>query len=139
MGFYASYKAVFDAVKAAVLTKKTVKTVILGEQFSVGSLPQAIINAEPSPVGQATMGSLLEVRVRGSVVLMVQDYNPRDWFEDVIRVMGDVADAILEDRKLGGHVFDCSVTGFGPGEIKFENKVYYGGIVRWEAILNYAP
>lgn len=41
MGFYTPYKAVFDAVKAAIKTKNTIKTVILGEQFTVGGLPIA--------------------------------------------------------------------------------------------------
>ena len=53
MNFYDSYKAVFDAVKATVETKSAIETVILGERFTVGGLPKAILNAEPAPVGQA--------------------------------------------------------------------------------------
>jgi hypothetical protein len=137
MGYYASYKAVFDAVKAAVETKESIKTVILGERFTVGSLPKAIINAEASPIGQATMGEFLETRVRGSIVLVILEYEPEDWFNDIIAVMSDCVDAILADRSLGGVVFDCSPTGFAPGEIKFKEKTFYGGVVRWEAILHY--
>jgi hypothetical protein len=33
MGYYSSFKAVFDALKAAVETKDSVKTVVLGEQL----------------------------------------------------------------------------------------------------------
>jgi len=121
VGYYASYKAVFDAIKAAIETKESIKTVILGERFTVGALPKAIINAEPSPIGQAAMGEFTETRVRGSIVL----------------VMGDCVDAILEDRSLGGVVFDCIPTGFAPGEIRFKEKTFYGGVVRWEAILHY--
>jgi len=120
----------------------SIKTVLLGEQFTPGALPVAIINAEPSPVGQAAMGTLLEVRVRGSVILVLRDYTPADWFADVITVMGDVADAILADRSLGGSCFDCSLTGFSPGEIKFnqvKDKLFYGGVVRFEAVVNYQP
>ena len=79
MTFYTAYKAVFDAVYhalnyvapvagtpkvpahddvpevpavPAVLESgvKTIKTVILGGQFSVGNLPKAIINPEPCPI-----------------------------------------------------------------------------------------
>jgi len=139
MGFYASYKAVFDAVKAAVETKTAIKTVILGEKFTVGGLPKAIVNAEPAPIGQATMGEMLEVKVRGSIVLVILEYEPKDWFTDIIAVMGDVVDALLADRTLGSIVFDCTPTGFAPGEIKFKEKVFFGGVVRWEAILHYAP
>ena len=137
MGYYASYKVVFEAIKAAVETKDSIKTVILGERFTVGDFPKAIINAEPSPIGQVAMGDFTETRVRGSIVLVILEYEPEDWFNDIIALMGDCADAILEDRSLGGVVFDCSPTGFAPGEIKFKEKTYFGGVVRWEAILHY--
>jgi hypothetical protein len=139
MGYYNSFKAVFDAMKAAVDTKDSVKSVVLGEQFSVGGLPKAVINAEPSPIGQATMGELIETKVRGSIILIILEYEPKDWFTDIISVMGDCVDAILEDRTLSGSVFDCIPTSFSPGEIKFKEKIYYGGIVRWEATLHYEP
>jgi hypothetical protein len=142
MGFYEVYKAVFDAVKAAIETKSAIKTVVLGEQFTVGQLPKAIINADPAPVGQASMGELLEIKVRGSVVLVIREYAPKDWFTDVISVMGDVVDAILADRTLGGAAFDCAPIGFAPGEIRFsevKDKLFYGGIVRFEAVVHYEP
>ena len=140
MGFYTKYKAVFTAIQTAIATKSaTIPTCVLGEQFTPGALPKAIINAEPSPIGQATMGTYLEAKVRGSVILVIRDYEPDDWFSDIISVMGDVMDALLKDRTLNGAVFDSTPTGFSPGEIKFQNKVYYGGIIRWEATLHYAP
>ena len=139
MGYYSSYKAVFDAVKAAVEAKESIKTVILGERFTVGDLPKAIINAEPAPIGQAAMGEFTETRVRGSIVLVILEYEPEDWFTEIIAVMGDCVDAILDDRTLGGVVFDCSPTGFAPGEVKFKEKTFYGGIVRWEATMHYEP
>jgi hypothetical protein len=108
----------------------------------MGSLPKAVINAEPSPVGQAAMDELLEVKVRGSVILVIREYAPKDWFTDVISVMGDVVDVILADRTLGGVAFDCCPTGFSPGEIRFsevEDKLFYGGVVRFEAVVHYEP
>jgi len=139
MGFYTSYKAIFDAMKVAVETKSSIKTVILGERFTVGELPKAIVNAEPAPIGQATMGEMLEVKVRGSIVLVILEYEPKDWFTDIIKVMGDVVDAILVDRTLDGTAFDCIPTGFAPGEVKFKEKVFFGGVIRWEAIVHYEP
>jgi hypothetical protein len=139
MGFYDSYKAVFDAVKAAIETKGTIKTVVLGEQFTLGALPNAIINAEPSRIGQATMGELLEVKVGFSVVLVILEYEPKNWFTDIISVMSDAVDAILADRTLADSAFDCVPTGFAPGEIKFKDKLFYGGVVRLEAVVHYAP
>lgn len=60
---------------------------IVGEQFSYGALPKAIINAEPAfPIAPLTMIELLDVPVFFSVVLVVREYEPKDWFEDVILV-----------------------------------------------------
>src|SRR5512139_999859 len=139
MGFYDSYRAVFDAVKAAIQTKSAIKTVVLGEQFTMGQLPKAIISAEPSPMKQAILGEMIEDRVRGSIVLVIMSNQPKDWFANIITVMGDVVDALLEDRTLGGAAFDCIPTGFTPGEIKFKEASYYGGEVRFEAVINYEP
>jgi hypothetical protein len=165
MTFYSSYKAVFDAVKAVLFYVpavpevpavpahdgipevpavpevsahgvESIKTVIVGEQFSYGLLPKAIINAEPAPIAPAEMGGMLDVSVFFSVVLVIQEYEPKDWFADVIAPMGDVVDAVLADRTLGRVVRDVVPVGFAPGEIKFaDNKVLFGGIVRFKAVL----
>lgn len=137
-GFLTSYKNVFDAVKAIVQTKSSIKTVILGEQFTLGDLPKAIINAEVSPIAQAALGSSLSVKVNFSVVCVIRDYAPKDWFIDIIPVMADVVDAILADRSLSGSVLDVTPTGFYPGEIKFgDDKVLFGGVCRFQAELLY--
>lgn len=142
MGFYDVYKAVFDAVKTAIATKATIKTVVLGGQFTVGKLPKAIINTEPAPIEPLEMGDMLDVKVNFSVVLAILEYTPKDWFTDIIKVMGDVVDAVLADRTLGGKAKDCVLTGFAPGEIKFtevKDKLFYGGTIRFQAVLWFAP
>jgi len=139
LGFYESYKAVFDAVKVAIEAKSSIKTVVLGEQFTMGLLPKAIINAEPSPVKQTVQGEMVEAKVRGSIVLVISSLEPKDWFVEIIAVMGDVVDALLADRTLGGAAFDCIPTGFVPGEIKFKEASYYGGEVRFEAVVHHEP
>ena len=139
-GFYEAYKPVFEAVQAQISTKSSVKTVILGEKFSLGSYPKAVINAEPSDdIKPGAFGQLFEVPVRFSVVLAVREYEPQDWFDDVIKVMCDVVDAVLADLTLGGHVKDCLLTGFAPGEIKFQDKLLFGGSLRFRALLHYSP
>ena len=137
MGFYITYKDVFDAVKGAVEKKNSIKSVLMGEQFSYDSLPKAVINAMPSGISQAALGEVLEVKVNFSVVLVINEYEPKDWFADVISVMADVVDAVLADRTLNEKVADVVPTGFAPGEIKFENKLFYGGEIRFQAILYY--
>jgi hypothetical protein len=156
--FYSDYKAVFDAVKAVLVYVpavpevpahdevplipgiaahgvSSIKTVIVGEQFSYGALPKAIINAEPSLIAPAEMGGMLDVSVFFSVILAVREYEPKDWFEEIIKVMGDVVDAILANRTLGGKVKDVYPVGVAPGEIKFADKLLFGGIVRFQAVL----
>src|SRR4030066_2324244 len=135
MGFYASYKDVFDAVKTAIETKSAIKSVLLGEQFTYGQLPKAVINALPSPISQETLGELLEVKVNFSVILVINEYQPKDWFQDIIAVMADVIDAVLADRTLGGKVSDVIPTSFAPGEIKIKNKLFYGGEIRFQSVV----
>ena len=138
MGFYTPYKDIFDAVKAAIETKSAIKSVLLGEQFTYGSLPKAVINALPSPISQGTLGELLEVKVNFSVILVINENTPKDWFTDIIAVMADVVDAVLADRTLGGKAADFIPTSFAPGEIKFENKLFYGGEIRFQGVVYHA-
>ena len=168
MGFLSKYQAVFSAVKMMLTYVPAVpyspavpahddvpevpevlavpasgiaslKTVILGEAFTLGALPKAIINAEGSPIDQATLGSMMSVKVNFTVVLVIRDYAPKDWFTDIIPVMADVVDALLVDRSLKGTVMDVTPTAFYPGEIKFDDKLFFGGVVRFSAELLYIP
>ncbi len=152
MGFYSNYKGVFTAVENALTYVAAdeesgtpargvaaLKTVVLGEQFTLGDLPKAIINAEPAPVQPLEMGDTLQVKVNFSVVLVILEYEPTDWFTDVISPMGDVVDAILADRTLSGACQDCTLTGFAPGEITFKDKLFYGGVVRFRAEVWHTP
>lgn len=168
MGFLTKYQAVFSAVKSmltyvpavpyspavpahdgipevpevlavAASGVASLKTVVLGEQFTLGDLPKAIINAEGSPIDQANLGFMLSVHVNFSVICVIRDYAPKDWFTDIIPVMADVVDAILADRTLKGTVMDVTPTAFYPGEIKFDDKLFFGGVVRFSAELLYTP
>lgn len=96
-----------------------------------------MINALPSAISQNAFGDSLEVKVAFSVVLVINEYEPKDWFQDIISVMADAVDAVLADRMLGGKVADCIPLSFAPGEIKFENKLFYGGEVRFQALIYY--
>jgi hypothetical protein len=168
MGFLSKYQAVFNAVKTLLTYVPAVpyspaipahdgipevpevlavpasgvasiKTVVLGEQFTLGDLPKAIINAEGSPIAPATMGDMLSVKVNFTVVLVIRDYAPKDWFTDIIPVMADVVDAVLADRTLKGTVMNVTPTAFYPGEIKFDDKLFFGGVVRFSAEIWYTP
>ena len=54
-------------------------------------------------------------------------------YSEASGVLGDVVDAVLADRTLGGAAKDVCPVGFAPGEIKFKDKLFYGGRVVFQA------
>jgi hypothetical protein len=129
----------FDQVKAFLQTLSSIKNVVLGENFKVGDLPMAVINPEPTDISQAVFGSMLKNKITFSVVLMIRETEPTNWFGDIVSIMGDVVDKILSDRTLNSTVKDVLPTFFSPGEIRTQNKLYFGGVVRFEALLLFTP
>ena len=133
-GFNLPYQAVFTAAATAIKAKSSIKAVNVGEQVRVPSLPLALINPLPSPGTRAAQGAI-EFTFNFSVVIIIRETEPANWFTDIIPVLADVVDAILADRSLGGSVMDVWPTSFGPGEIKFNNRLFYGGDVHFAAKL----
>jgi hypothetical protein len=134
-----SYKAVFDQVKAALQTVTTIKTMVLGEQFRVQELPMAIISPDLTDIDQAAFGNMLDNNIRISVVILIRETEPANWFTDIVPIMGDVVDKILADRTLSSTVRDAIPTMFHPGEITTGGKLYYGGVVRFRALMFFTP
>ena len=137
--YYDSYKALFDSVKADLEAVSSIKNTVLGEQFKVADLPMAVINPEPTDISQAVFGSMLECKITFSVVLMIRETEPTNWFTDIVSLMGDVVDKILSDRTLSNTVKDVLPTFFSPGEIRTGNKLYFGGVIRFSALLLFIP
>jgi hypothetical protein len=137
--YYDSYKALFDRVKVDLEAVSSIKRVVLGEQFKVTELPMATINPEPTDIALAALGTMLENHVTFSVIVMIRETEPSDWFADIISPMGDVMDAIIADSTLNGTVKDVNPIFFSPGEIRTQGKLYYGGVVRFEALLLFTP
>jgi hypothetical protein len=139
MTYYATYKAVFDRVKVDLEAKSSIKQVVLGEQFKLANLPLAIINPTTTTITKIILGSTLRNMIGFDVLIVIRETEPKDWFEDIVSVMADVVDALLADRTLNNTVKDVAPTAFEPGEIKMMQKLYYGGVVRFEALLHYTP
>lgn len=133
------YTAVFNAMKTDLQALSSIKNVVLGEQFRITNLPMAVINPGPTPIKQATFGTLLENRISIEVIVMIRETEPANWFTDIIPPMGDVMDKVLSDRGLGGTVKDTTPTLFAPSEIRTEGKIYYGGILRFDALMHFTP
>jgi hypothetical protein len=83
------------------------------------------------------MGSALDVSV--NLLVLVRESTPADWFDGIINVMGDVVDAVLADRTLGGAVQDIYPTNFSPGSISYRGKTFYGGQVTLEGVVYFEP
>ena len=115
------------------------KQVVKGERFKVTKLPLAVINPEEVPIEQGVIGTMLSCDVYFTVIVICRETEPEDWFADVISLMGDVMDAVLADRKLSSTVQDCIPVGFTPGEITIQGSLYYGGAIRFRALLHYTP
>ena len=137
--YYDAFKAVFDRVKADLEAVSSIKSVVLGEQFRLTDLPLAMINPEPTEISQATFGSMLGNKIGISIVLMIRETEPSNWFTDIISVMGDAMDKILSDRTLNNTVRDIIPTVFGPGEIRTQNKLFYGGVLKFQALTFFTP
>jgi hypothetical protein len=137
--YYDAYRAVFDQVKTDLEAVSTLKNVVLGEQFRLTEMPMAILNPESTEISQATFGSMLENKIGFSIMLMIRETEPSNWFTDIVSIMGDVVDKIISDRTLNGTAKDVLPTFFSPGEIRTQGKLYYGGVVRFEALLLFTP
>jgi len=139
MGFYTSYKAVFDAVKAKLETVSSIKRVVLGEQFRLTKLPMAIINPGPANLTHSDLKGMFEVSVGVEIFLIIRDTEPSDVFENIVAKLDDVIDVILADQSLTGTVKGVDRVSKAVGEIQFRQKLYYGGAVRFEAHLYHSP
>jgi hypothetical protein len=158
------YSAVFDAVKAALVYVAAVtpsdevpegvpakgvasiKTVVLEDEPSYGVLPKAVICPDVAPIEPLSMGDMVKVHVGFSVTVLYQEYAPKNWFDHIIPVMGDVVDAVLADVTLGGAAKNCWPVMFAPGEIKFKkdskapvDKTLFGGEIVFVAEVWFSP
>ena len=139
MGFYASYKTVFDDVRSKLGALDRIKRVVTEERFSGTDLPMAVVNMEETLIAQAVIGTMLACEINFTVIVFVMETEPTDWFTDIITVMGDVVDKILSDRSLSGSVKDVTPTYFTPGEACVKDRLYYGGAVRFQALMHFTP
>ena len=139
MGYYESYKAVIDQIEAVISGLANISQIVTGRRFRVQSLPLAIINPRETRISQAEIGDMLQNEIEFDVILIVRETEPTDWFAEVLDPLGDVVDAILADRTLNGTIKDVIPTLFSPGEVTFQNRLYYGGLARFSALMFYTP
>jgi len=140
MGFYNDYSAVFNQIKTTLEGVTSLKHVVLGERFKIVNLPMAVVDAATTEISDAKIGGgVLELHIGFDVIVIIRETEPEDWFDDVITIMGDVVDALIADRTLNDTVKALYLTRFTPGEIRFQNRIYYGGLLSFEALKLWTP
>lgn len=137
MRFYDVYKPLFEVVRNRISGILGVKQVVLGEQIRIHNLPLAVINPSSAATVPITLEGALKMLIKFDVYLIIRASEPEDLFEDIISLMCDIVDAILSDRTLSGSALDIRLTNFAPGEIRFQNNLYYGGLLCFEATVFY--
>ncbi|MBA7476822.1 hypothetical protein ES707_12217 [subsurface metagenome] len=137
MTFHTFYEGIYDAVKAAVETVSSLNQVVCGERFVLQETPCAIINPGEVAIDQQDAGPGLYCGISIEVVLIVRENEPDDWFDEVVEVLGDILDAVIADRGLGGLVLDIAPVRFSPAEIRIQNRLYSGGVVTFMALAVY--
>ena len=139
MGYYQTFNNVFSQVKTTLESVGSLKQVVLGEQFRLSNLPLAIINPTSSTFTQGEIGDTLKNTLEFDVLVIIRETEPENWFSDIVQPMSAVVDAVLSDRTLNGKVEDCTPVSFEPSQIKMANRMYYGGVIRFQALLYYTP
>ena len=138
MGFYDLYNNVFVAVKNSLENVSTIKQVNLGEALRLQNLPLAIISPRETSLERGAFQHVLNVRISFDIVIIIRETEPSDWFNEIISIMCDAFDALMSDDTLGGTVKGLTPTLFAPGEITALNRLYYGGLLRFEAFTVYS-
>jgi hypothetical protein len=139
MGYFDVFNGVFQQVKTVLAGIGDLKQVVLGEQFKPANLPLAIINPVGSTFTQFSLGQTLQNTVEFDIIILIRETEPENWFSNIVLPMCSVVDAILADRTLNGKVKDCIPASFEPSQIRMVNKLYYGGVIRFKALLYYSP
>lgn len=135
MGFKESYKNVLDKVKAAIESIPSLKRINIGEAARVSELPMAIVIPRETRIARTPLPHTLECRLTFDIIIVIRETEPESWLKNIIEPMGDVLEALLSDDTLSGAVKSLTPTLFSPGEITAQNKLYYGGLIRFEAAI----
>jgi hypothetical protein len=139
MGFYTSYKAVFDDVKSKLEAVASVERVVMEERFTVSDLTMCIVNMDETLIERGAIGSMLACTINFTVIVLVMETEPTDWLKEIISPMGEVLDAIVADNNLSSSVVDVWPSMFTPGEAYVKKRLYFGGVIGFQALMDFTP
>ncbi len=142
-GFKAAYVAVFEAVQEVLQKQKTLQQgqVVLDKDAkeidSLDKLPLIILTMDETKAVPTDGTAKYELKVPIVVVAVIVEYEKENWFDKMNVVMGEVVDALLDTPTLNGAVRDLALASYFPGKITLQDKVYRGGVIQFNATLDY--
>lgn len=130
------YQTIFNRIETILKGVASIKTVSVGGALRLEELPLALVTPRETSLTPAAMGTLSECRLTFDVLLFIRETEPGSLLDDIVPAMGDALDT-LNHNTLDGTVDDLYPILFAPGEITYLNKLYYGGLIRFEAVFTY--
>jgi len=144
MGFKAVYTAIFDDLEATIKALSSIKQVIYKKEGRgvIRELPCVFINPgrwllEPADSMNVASLNTYALDIRGTLVVLIRESDPDNWFDEIIDPISDIVDAIFADQTLGGTCDLAWPNAGGPGEVTLNNKLYYGGSIDIRTIKEY--
>lgn len=133
MTWFEVYNQIFQQVRNVLEGIPEIKSVSLGGAFRITNLPLAVVIPRETRMSQTTLASRFRCDLFFDIIVFIRETEPEDWFDEVIRVMGKIIDALASNRTLNYTVSDLIPVSLSPGEITALNKLYYGGLIRFQA------
>jgi len=128
LSFENLYKAPFLKLKEKIIDiPDAFEQVVLAEQFQV-AFPMVTINPDECPINQNIMDSL-QLSINCRISFLIKQYEPKDWFKEIVPLMSKVMDIIIADRTIDSTCHDCTPTAFNVGIMEVKDQTYYGGYI----------
>lgn len=137
MTWFDLYSQIFQQIKSILENISEIKSVSLGGAFRITSLPLTVVIPRETRISQATLSNTLKCELLFDIIIFIRETEPEDWFNEIISVMGKVFDHFISNRTLNNMVLDLIPQIFSPGEITALNKLYYGGLIRFQAVFHF--
>ena len=146
MGFEAEYTAIFDDIESTLKALYPVVKQVIYKKESRGiirELPCVFINPgrwsmEPTDSLNAGSTDNFALDLKGELVVLIREGDSEKLFEEIMKPLGAIVDAIFADPTLGGTCLVAWSHEGSPGEVNFLNKLYSGGLIGIRAIKEYS-
>ncbi|MEM2587076.1 MAG: hypothetical protein QXV23_02140 [Candidatus Bathyarchaeia archaeon] len=137
MTWFEVYNRIFQQIKVILESIEEIEDVNLGGAFRITSLPLVTVIPRETRISQVAVSKTLRCDLIFDIIVFIRETEPEDWFSEIILPMGRVFDAFISNRTLNNTVLDLIPSIFSPGEITALNRLYYGGLIRFQAVFHF--